>query len=64
MITGDEYIGAGGVKRFSWAMEFVLQLFHGLYTEIQDYLWGDWGAGVLQRTGKGGANRACGIGII
>ena len=40
----------------------MVQLWYGLYTKIYDTIWGDWGAGMLQRTGKGGADDTCGIG--
>ena len=42
----------------------MLQLRYGLYTEVQDGLWGDGSAGVLQRAGKSGANGALGLGIL
>ena len=34
----------------------MVQLWYGLYTKMYDTLWGDWGAGMRQRTGKGGAD--------
>lgn len=42
----------------------VVQLKHGLHSEIQDDLGGDGGASMLQRGKQGGADGARGIGVI